>query len=108
MHITNRGLPCQYDHNLVISLLSKMQIKQLSELTEKLLLSDDVDRSDVVNEYNIGVDEFSKRNGFGFLKELGIASSGVYIARFRYVTMYQGMGEEVGKVKYNCKNPELN
>ena len=107
MHITNRIFNQTYNHTLVTSLLSKLQIKQLTELTDELLRSDS-NRRDVVNEYNIGVDNFSRRNGFGFIKELGLASSGIYIARFKHATIYQGMEEEYGHVKYNSKEPFLN
>ena len=108
MQITNRDFNQTYNHALVTSLLSKLQIKQLSELTEELLHSDYINGRDVVNEYNIGVDNFSRRNGFGFVKELGLGSSGVYIARFKYVTIFQGIEEEYGHVKYNNEKPFLN
>ena len=108
MQITNRIFNPTYNRNLVTSLLSRLQIKQLVELTEELLHSDCINRRDVVNEYNIGVDNFSRRNGFGFIKELGLGSSGIYIARFKYVTIYQGVEEENGHVKYNGEEPFLN
>ena len=99
-----------YDRNLVVSLLLRYQIKELSKLTEGLLATaaDSQTESDIVREYNAGTHMFTRVTGFGHIKRLGLTSSGLYIAEFRNATIRQGVEEDYGHVKYNCENPELN
>ena len=105
MRIINRLFKPHYSSELVKSLLERKQIKELSDLTERLLRKNPVD---IAMEYNKGVLDFVKENGTGHIKTLGLEACGLYVARFKHAKIYQESNQSFGKLEFigatNYKN----